>query len=73
MWRGSRGEEDDDKDAPIDFSTDAWRSPMYRDPLEDLTPTQRLGIRSVESRHHTEVTLRDERKGPALLAELLGR
>ena len=67
MWRGSRGEEDDDKDAPIDFSTDAWRSPMYRDPLEDLTPTQRLGIRSVESRHHTEVTFRNATKGKARL------
>ena len=52
MWRGSRGEEDDDQDAPIDFSTDAWRAPMYRDPLEELTPTQRLGIRS-ESRGTT--------------------
>ena len=67
MWRGSRGEEDDDQDAPIDFSTDAWRAPMYRDPLEELTPTQRLGIRSVESRHHTEVTFRNATKGKARL------
>ena len=67
MWRGSRGEEDDDKDAPIDFSTDAWRAPMYRDPLEELTPTQQLGIRSVESRHHTEVTFRNATKGKARL------
>jgi len=67
MWRGSRGAHEDDKDEPIDFSTDAWRSPMYRDPLEALEPTRHLGIRSVESRHHTEVTFLNATKGKARL------
>ena len=67
VWRGSRGAHEDDKDEPIDFSTDAWRSPMYRDPLEALEPTRHLGIRSVESRHHTEVTFLNATKGKARL------
>lgn len=63
-WRGARGA---DADVPIDFSMDAWRSSIHRDPLGELTPTERLGIRSRESRWHTEVTFRNATDGKARL------
>jgi hypothetical protein len=63
-WRGARSA---DADVPIDFSMDAWRSSIHRDPLGELTPTERLGIRSRESRWHTEVTFRNATDGKARL------
>ena len=67
MWRGSAGRKTTTKTRRSTSARTRGEPRCIATPLEELTPTQRLGIRSVESRHHTEVTFRNATKGKARL------